>query len=481
MNHLKHDYRQYQEYTPEKWREVLWHLYSQKLAIVNLLGDREMERGLLRALDVLEQDFPSRDNKIELLMLEVRHLSDRGDLNLAEEKIDGLFKMLDGRQEREILRQAYEWRALVAREKTRTKEALGYYDQAEQYADNELSLAGIWLDKGLALVYDNQLVEAEKMLGRAIGVYRHFNSTDMLGDACNNLGICLVNQERVADALAAYLEASNCYDRIGYKLGSAIVSGNVSQIYWYQGDYDSAFRLAEKCRRLGTEAEDQISIALSYEMKGRFLLDLGSYSRAFDSLAQALRQVEEVGDRVMEILERLYQAQCCSRMGDCAKAENLLEQCREMGRELKDPEIDRRLQQSQIEINSQYQEPGKVLEAICNALDNKKDDIRQHDLSRLLYIRARLLLQIGDKRAAAGSFTQLMESLSGTEYQSFLACVHALGAALARESDIRPAGEGHREKARQIVCQICQRISDPELRVSFISRPEFKALNLTIR
>jgi tetratricopeptide (TPR) repeat protein len=183
----------------------------------------------------------------------------------------------------------------------------------------------------------------------------------------------------------------------------------------------------------------------------------------------------------MEILERLYQAQCCSRMGDCAKAENLLEQCREMGRELKDPEIDRRLQQSQIEINSQYQEPGKVLEAICNALDNKKDDIRQHDLSRLLYIRARLLLQIGDKRAAAGSFTQLMESLSGTEYQSFLACVHALGAALARESDIRPAGEGHREKARQIVCQICQRISDPELRVSFISRPEFKALNLTIR
>lgn len=481
MNNLTHNYREYTEYKAEKWREVLWHLYRQKLAIVNLLGDREKERALLRALDVLENDFPSRDNKIELLMLEVRHLSDRGDLNLAEEQIGCLFKMLDGRQEREILRQAYEWRALVAREKTRTKEALGYYDQAEQYADNELALAGIWLDKGLTLVYDNQLAEAERMLGRAIGVYRHFNSTDMLGDACNNLGICLVNQERVADALMAYLEASSCYDRIGYKLGSAIVSGNASQIYWYQGDYDSAFRLAEKCRRLGTEAEDQISIALSYEMKGRLLLDLGSYSRAFDCLAQALRQVEEVGDRVVETLDRLYQAQCCSRMGDSVQAENLLEQCREMGRELKDPEINRRLLLAQIDVQSLYQERSEVLEVICNALENNKEAIRQHDLSRLLYIRARLLMQTGEKRAAADCFIQLMESLSGTEYQSFLACVHALGAALSRGTTGRPDAIDHRQQGRQIVKQICRKISDPELRASFISRPEFQALNLTVR
>jgi hypothetical protein len=86
------------------------------------------------------------------------------------------------------------------------------------------------------------------------------------------------------------------------------------------------------------------------------------------------------------------------------------------------------------------------------------------------------LYRTGKEGPAADSFRKLQESLSGAECQSFLACVYALGCTISGGQRGRTEAEEHFGLGRQILDRICLKISDPELRRSFASRPEFKPL-----
>lgn len=469
-------YQTYRGFTDRQWLEKLWYLYSQKLCILNLRAEREKERALLEVLTRLLVSTDRADHRMDLLMMQARHYSDIGELNSAEEKVERLLALITPDTEKALVRQAYEWRALIAREKTQTRQALQYYQEAEKHADSDLDRAGIWLDKGLTLAYGNQLQPAESLLRQAIAVYERFNSIDILGDAYNNLGICLINQERVPDALAAYSQAMKYYDRSGYKLGSAIVSGNISEIYWYHGDYDRALRSAYGCLRLGTEAQDQISVGLSYEMLGRLHMDLGSFRQGAEFLKDSIRTVEQVDDRAVLALNHSYLAQCYSRMGDPGKARKHFEVSLAINRELDDPELTARLEMANIHICRLSQPGGPALKMIEEYWAKYRGQVRRNDVCKLLYEKTGLLSEAERYRQAEASYTELLASIPATIHRSFTLSVQALGYLIFKGlKDANRASE-HRRRAQGLRDEILRHLSDPGLRSSFLGKREVRMI-----
>jgi tetratricopeptide (TPR) repeat protein len=467
-----HKYERTREFNDRQWLEKLWYLYSQKLCILNLQAERKKERDLLEVMAWLLKSMARDDHRMDLLMMQARHYSDIGDLNRAEETVEQLLASITPDTGRDLIRQAYEWRALIAREKTQTRRALQYYQEAEKHADSDLDRAGIWLDKGLTMVYGNQLQPAEKLLRQAIAVYERFNSADILGDAYNNLGICLINQEKVPEALAAYSQAIRYYDRSGYKLGSAIVSGNISEIYWYHGDYDRALRSAYDCQRLGTEAQDQISVGLSYEMLGRLHMDLGSFERGAEFLKESIRAVEQVDDRAVLALNNSYLAQCYSRMGDSGKAREHFEASLAINRELDDPELTARLDLAGIHIGRLSRPGGPVLRMIEEYTAKYRQHLRKNDVCKLLYEKAVLLSETGRQDEAEKAYAELLAGIPPTIHKSFILSVQILGHLIFKRLGNSDRASEHRHRAQYLRDEIREHISDPDLRSCFMGKKE---------
>jgi|GEM_PF-4706856 len=461
-----------------EWLKKLWHLYSQKLNLINLMAEREGERKTLGLLETLLSRTGRGDHRVEFMMMQVRYHSDLGDLNKAEAIIDRLLDMMGETANRDIARQVFEWKALILREKTLTQKALLYYQKAEACADSDISRAGIWLDKGLALVYCNELVSAEKLLRNAITVYEKYNSVDNLGDACNNLGICLRSLGKVPEALESYTQAIRYYNRSGYKLGSALVSGNVSEIYWYHGNYNQAFKLAYDCLKLGTEAEDRISVGLSYEMLGRLHMDLGSYARSAEFLEDSVNTLELVDDRAVLALNHSYLAQCRSLMGQAKKAEDHLAISWEICRELDDPELTARLELARIGICRCLHDSTKALLMIDGHFEKYRNILTSNDTCRLHYEKASLLSQAGLLEQAKTEFATLLSGLSPTVHKSFRLGIHSLGHAIFAALNDRPLASEQRLLARALLDDILGHLSDPGLRNSFLEKPEVKSINV---
>jgi tetratricopeptide (TPR) repeat protein len=464
------------EITAAQWMEKLWYLYSQKLNIINLLAERVQERELLETLGKLLLRIDRNDHQIDFLIMQVRHFSVIGDLNKAEELADRLLEVIEADTDKNIIRQAYEWRALIAREKTLTRQALQYYQEAEKHADSDLARAGIWLDKGLTLVYGNQLQPAESLLRQAITVYERFNSVDILGDAYNNLGICLRGQNRTAETIQAYASAVKHYDRAGYKLGSAVVSGNVSEMYWHQGDYDRAFALARRCLELGREAEDLISVGLGNEMMGQMYVDLADYHKGIEHLRASIAAVREVNDRPTEAVTNGYLAHCYSLMDCPGDAERHLDLALEIGREIEETELSARLELVRLRVLSCLRPPGEAVELIDRYLCRDGRALRKNDRCLLLYGKMRALARQGRWPEAREEYITLKTELSEIVHKSFALQVHSLGHQIFTAlGEPGRAGE-QREIARQLLDEILKHLTDNSLRNCFLSKGEVMSI-----
>lgn len=476
MAKQSYKYAQSGEITATQWLEKLWYLYSQKLNIINLLAERMQERELLGTLGKLLSRIDRNDHRVDLLIMQVRYFSDVGNLNTAEETAERLLGMIQVDTDKNTIRQAYEWRALIAREKTQTRQALQYYAEAERYADNDLSRAGIWMDKGLTLVYRNELQPAESLLRQAISVYEKYNSADILGDACNNLGICMIKQYRVPDAFEAYSAALKYYDKIGYKLGSAIVSGNITEIYCYHGNYDLAFKSAYDCLRLGTDAEDQISMSLSYEMLGRLHMDLGNFEKGAGFLKESIKTVEQVNDRAVLALNNSYLAQCYSRMGDFEKAQKHFDISLAISQELNDPELTARLDMARIHICRLCQPLEPALKMIEDYAIKYRKSLKKYDICRLLYEKTLLLSENGKYREAEKEFSALLANMPETTHKSFVLGIHALGYTIFSNLGDHQTASGHYRQAQSLLKEILENISDSSLRDCFVLKKDIRCI-----
>jgi tetratricopeptide (TPR) repeat protein len=188
----------------------------------------------------------------------------------------------------------------------------------------------IWLDKGMTLSYANRYDEAEKMLQRAIEIARKYNDINSQGIAWNNLGICYGQQRKSRPAIKAYERAIALYQQTGYKLGSAMACGNLSEIYLSRGQLDKALELSRKCQELGAEAEDIISIGLGQDITGRVMSELGEHTEAADFYKKSLKVFYEVNDAVAQIMSCFHLIIGLAYSGNIAEAEEYYRQMEAM-------------------------------------------------------------------------------------------------------------------------------------------------------
>ncbi|MDO9067074.1 MAG: tetratricopeptide repeat protein, partial [Deltaproteobacteria bacterium] len=315
------------KYTNERdWIRAVWHIRMERLAIANLLGDRPQERGELEFLETWSKHLNQEDQALQLLEARLRYLLDTGEISEAETAADRLVNSAKKAGDRSFLRRACGWRAVVYREQSRYPKAISDFETAESCTENELQRMEIWLDKGMTLVYANRYQEAEKMLQGAISIAQKYNDINSQGIAWNNLGICCGQQRKGLPAIEAYDRAIALYRQTGYKLGSAMACGNLSEIYLSRGQLDKALELSRQCQQLGAEAEDIISIGLGQDIEGRALAELGDDTGAADSFKKSLKVFCQVNDAVAQAMSGFYLVICLARSGNITEAEEFYRQ-----------------------------------------------------------------------------------------------------------------------------------------------------------
>jgi len=308
------------------WLDAVWHIRMERLSIANLLGDRKLERGELEFLETWSTHLNQEDRTLQLLESRLRYLLDTGDISSAEAEADRLVGLAKEAGNKAFIRRACGWRAVVYREQSRYQNAIADFETAESCAENELQLMEIWLDKGMTLVYADRYQESEKMLQGAIEIAQKYNDINSRGIAWNNLGICYGQQRKSLPAIEAYDRAIALYQQTGYKLGSAMACGNLSEIFLSRGQLDKALELARQCQKLGAEAEDIISIGLGQDIAGRAMAELGDDDGAADSFKKSLKVFCQVNDAVAQVMSGFHLIICLTRSGNAAEAEEFYRQ-----------------------------------------------------------------------------------------------------------------------------------------------------------
>jgi tetratricopeptide (TPR) repeat protein len=316
--------------SPNDWLNAVWHIRIERLSIANLLGDRKLERGELEFLETWSKRLNQEELSLHLLESRLRYLLDTGEIGAAEDQADLLVAQVKGTDKKPFIRRAYGWRAVVYREQSRYQKAIADFEMSENCAENELQRMEIWLDKGMTLSYANRYEEAEKMLRGAIEIAQKYNDINSQGTAWNNLGICCGQQRKSRPAIEAYDRAIALYQQTGYKLGSAMACGNLSEIYLSRGQLDKALELARQCQKLGAEAEDIISIGLGQDIAGRVMSELGDHTEAADLCKISLKVFGEINDTVAQTMSGFHLIICLARSGNIAEAEEFYRQVEEL-------------------------------------------------------------------------------------------------------------------------------------------------------
>ena len=112
--------------------------------------------------------------------------------------------------------------------------------------------------------------------------------------ALNTLGGIYSNQSRYTEALTSYQEALKIvYEKLDDRNTEATIFGNISVIYFEQGNYEGALELRQEVLEIARVTGDQETIALSLKDIGGIYADYGQYDKAQGLLEEALRLAQE--------------------------------------------------------------------------------------------------------------------------------------------------------------------------------------------
>jgi tetratricopeptide (TPR) repeat protein len=296
----------------------------------------------------------------------------------------------------------------------------------------------IWLDKGMTLVYANRYEEAEKMLRGVVSIAQKYNDINSQGTAWNNLGICYGQQRKSFPAIEAYDRAIALYQQTGYKLGSAMASGNLSEIYLSRGQLDKALELSRQCQKLGEESEDVISIALGQDIEGRALAELEEFSAAAACFEKSFHTFRQVDDVVSQAMCGCHLVLCLINSGRIEAAGEFILRLEKLFSE--EPGLDRDMLNTKAALLAAGGSPGQARQLLEEALADKKN--RDRDMSPVLLHLGQLYSRQGDLHRA-GEMMAIMQNLPGDQLTNlFKVKMHSAGWSLW-------SGCGEAEKARE--------------------------------
>ena len=299
-------------------------------ALSRLLGeDRRAERSLQMALDIAgDAGLPWIEIRAHLEL--GRLYLARGNARLAEAHIGQARSLARIEDDPELRMETLEAAANLAYERGQNEEAESLWREALQHAHGDASAnARCHLGMASRRIREGELAEAATLLEKALAAARASGDRILVGRVLNNMGLLHYWSGHYDQALAAFRDALQVREGIGYSAGIVINHHNIGDVHFSRGDLPRAFVAFNRSRELAEEMGWARGVVLNDVYLGAITamregLDTG-LARILDARARAA----ELGDTEIAANAALLAARLLGDEGRTDEALELLAEARE--------------------------------------------------------------------------------------------------------------------------------------------------------
>ena len=340
-------------------------------------------------------------------------------------------------------------------------------DLKEQAALALNDLIHVYADLGL-------WAEARTTAEAAAGAWRELGNTAMLADCLSTTALYGSLLGEFSTALSQAREAQWLSVAIGNLWGQSYSFSGMVWPYWYTGQPDRAIEASEACIRVGRQAGYLVSEVFDRARLAYMLSELGDVERALELTRQAAAATRHTGGvglgttLAVRIHVELHSA----------GVEQAAATLQEMELTILSPaiwEVDSVLR-SRSEVALAQEDARRALETTQAHVDRLNELGLRVYLPEALTRLARALLRVGGVTEARECLLKAADQVQrmGAPMLEWTV-LHALGK--LETEDGKPArAEPYWARARALVSRIAARAPTPELRQSFLARPEVREM-----
>jgi len=179
----------------------------------------------------------------------------------------------------------------------------------------------------IGLVYWNQYIYEKALEYYNESLHLREELSDIQGQAqtLGNMGLVYWNQGDYQNALNAHLKSLKLNQDIGDKKGEGHALNNIGLIYADLGNYKNALDYYYKSEKIFEQLGNPKNLAITLDNIGLVLTEREEYLKALDYHDRSLKLTHEIGDRGSEPIRFQSIGLCYLRKGDLQKAkENLI-------------------------------------------------------------------------------------------------------------------------------------------------------------
>jgi tetratricopeptide (TPR) repeat protein len=311
-------------------------------------------------------------------------------------------------------------------------------------------------------------------LSEATALWRELDNRPMLADSLATASLYATMTGSYAEAIAASEEAFALSQTINNAWGKSYSLSFVGRAYWDRGDINRALEVMKEAVRWGEISGFVVAQTQTLADLANVYGSLGALEIALKHVRQAARAAE-ARIPIFQAYALVVEAELYLSLGDFSRAADSLAQAERLSRANPHPLAALRLTQGQAHLALAQGQYAKVLEMSENAVSELRAIGFTPFVPEALYLRGLALMKTNQPEAGEAA---LREARAVAEALGARRALWPVLAALAETE----AGRGNTTEAqtlRQQARELIQYIADhcpPELRASFLSLPEVRAV-----
>lgn len=180
----------------------------------------------------------------------------------------------------------------------------------ERHPEIERLRADVMHVKGNALFYRGRAAEAMKAYEEALEMYQKYQRTTQASAILMNLGFVSAMQGYYEKALEYYKQSYALDREKGEVIYTGLKLANLAQAHIDLGNYEQARKLIKQAKLLCERTRDKSALADAMFTSGLLRLRMGRYADAMRSIEEGLRLAREADSRMDEIRGLLLYAEC---------------------------------------------------------------------------------------------------------------------------------------------------------------------------
>ncbi|HXV43608.1 MAG TPA: tetratricopeptide repeat protein, partial [Anaerolineae bacterium] len=354
----------------------------------------------------------------------------------------------------------------------RLPQAVAYGERALALArDLNLSEQRAFILNDLALVYwlDGRLDQAREAWREASGLWRELNNLPMLADSLAGSAGLAVDTGDYSVALTLSEEACQISQTIANLWGQSYSKVSIGYVYWDRGQPDQAIAVMQECLRLSDLANylmPQVNVRTDL---AAVYGSLGAIEQGLESihLALTVAETQMPGFRPKTVLTKL--AQLHLLQGHLDEAEAVVDQGKKELNQEGASILFQFIFLAEAELALRQGDYERALAATNVLLATLNQAGMRAHMLEVLYLRGQILGAMGQTEEA---YKTLLEAQAQAEAIGSRRMLWQILFALSQLETDPTKAKQWRKQAQEIVADIADNISEPELRASFLGLPQ---------